>query len=418
MGGLSVALTWFLRKFVRRGALSVRFADGTRETFGDANGTNVAVAFLDEAAETALLSNPELKLGELYMDARLVIERGDLYDLLTLATTNLRDFRAPRAFRALSAFRDVAARFEPANDRMRAQRNVAHHYDLDERLYRLFLDADMQYSCGYFENWGASLEEAQLAKKRHIAAKLLIEPDQSVLDVGCGFGGMALYLARHLGARVVGVTLSKEQHAFATRRVERAGLQDRIDIRLQDYRDVEGPFNRIVSVGMFEHVGRAGFDEFFGHAKRLLSDDGVALLHAIGRSGHSQPTGPWVKKHIFPGGYLASVSEVSECIERQGLLTADIEILRLHYAQTLRLWRERFRRRWDDAKALYDERFCRMWDYYLAGAECGFRFLDHMVFQFQLAKKHGIVPETRDYMAAAEAELRARDGREAMIAAE
>ena len=418
MGVLSVALAWYLRKFVRRGALSVRFADGTRETFGDANGPDVAVAFLDESAETALLSNPELKFGELYMDARFVIERGDLYDLLTIATTNLRDFRAPRAFRALSAFRDVAARFEPANDRVRAQRNVAHHYDLDERLYRLFLDADMQYSCGYFEHWGASLEEAQLAKKRHIAAKLLIEPDQSVLDVGCGFGGMALYLARHLGARVVGVTLSKEQHALATRRVERSGLQDRIDIRLQDYRDVEGPFDRIVSVGMFEHVGRAGFDEFFGHAKRLLSDDGVALLHAIGRSGHSQPTGPWVKKYIFPGGYLAPVSEVSECIERQGLLTTDVEILRLHYAQTLRLWRERFRRRWDDAKALYDERFCRMWDYYLAGAECGFRFLDHMVFQFQLAKKHGIVPETRDYLAAAEAELRARDGREAMIAAE
>jgi len=415
---MSAALSWFLRKFVRRGGLSVRFADGSSDTFGDGSDPVVAVAFADEAAETALLTNPELKLGELYMDGRLVIERGDLYDLLRLGTSNLSDFRAPRAFRALSAFRDVAARFEPANDRVRAQRNVAHHYDLDERLYRLFLDRDMQYSCAYFEHWGASLEEAQLAKKRHIAAKLLIEPDQSVLDIGCGFGGMALYLARNLGARVVGVTLSSEQHAVATRRVEQAGLQERIDIRLQDYRDVEGPFDRIVSVGMFEHVGRAGFDEFFGHANRLLGDDGVALLHAIGRSGHSQPTGSWVKKYIFPGGYLAPVSEVSESIERQGLLTADIEILRLHYAQTLRLWRERFGRRRDEAKALYDERFCRMWEFYLTGAECGFRFLDHMVFQFQLAKKHGIVPETRDYIAAAEAQLRERDGREAMIAAE
>jgi len=414
---MGVALSWFLRKFVRQGALSVRFADGSSESFGDGTGPDLAVAFRDEAAETTLLTNPELKLGELYMDARLVIERGDLYDLLALGTTNSRDFRAPRAFRALSAFRDAAARFEPANDRVRAQRNVAHHYDLDERLYRLFLDKDMQYSCAYFENWGASLEEAQLAKKRHIAAKLMIEPDQSVLDIGCGFGGMALYLARNLGARVVGVTLSSEQHALARRRVEQAGLQERIDIRLQDYRDVEGPFDRIVSVGMFEHVGRGGFDEFFAHAKRLLGDDGVALLHAIGRSGAPQPTGPWVKKYIFPGGYLAPVSEVSDSIERQGLVTADIEILRLHYAQTLRLWRERFRRRWDDAAALYDERFCRMWDYYLAGAECGFRFLDHMVFQFQLVKKHGIVPETRDYVIAAETALRARDGQEAMIAA-
>ena len=409
MGVMGRALSWFLRRVIKQGALRVHFADGRFEDFGDGSVPRIVVALKDRAAEWALLANPELALGELYMDARLVVERGDVYDLLALGAANARDNAHPAAFRALSSLREAKARFTPANDRRRARSNVAHHYDLDQRLYRLFLDADMQYSCAYFESWETTLDEAQLAKKRHLAAKLLIEPGQRVLDIGCGFGGLSLYLARVCGARVTGVTLSNEQYALARERVEAAGLSERIDIRMQDYRDVEGTFDRIVSVGMFEHVGKAGFDEFFNHVKRLLCDDGVALLHAIGRSDTSKPVGDWVAKYIFPGGYLPPVSEVSSAVERQGLLTSDIEVLRLHYAQTLKLWRERFRRRWADAASLYDERFCRMWDYYLAGAECGFRILNQMVFQFQLSKKQGLLPATRDYIVAAEAALRARE---------
>lgn len=409
MGVMSRALSWFLRRIIRQGALRVRFADGQVEVFGDGSIPNVAVALKDSAAEWALLANPELALGELYMDARLVLEEGDIYDVVALGAANSQDNAYPAFFRVLAGLRELKSWVTPANDRGRARDNVAHHYDLDQRLYRLFLDPDMQYSCAYFENWETTLEDAQLAKKRHLAAKLLVDPGQRVLDIGCGFGGLTLYLARVCGARVTGVTLSNEQYVVARERVEAAGLSDRVDIRLQDYRDVQGEFDRIVSVGMFEHVGKVGFDEFFSHIKRLLREDGIALLHAIGRSDTSKSVGDWVTKYIFPGGYLPPVSEVSSAVERQGLLTSDIEILRLHYAQTLRLWRERFHRHWSDAAALYDERFCRMWDYYLAGAECGFRVLNQMVFQFQLSKRQGLLPATRDYIVAAEAALRVRE---------
>jgi cyclopropane-fatty-acyl-phospholipid synthase len=407
-------LIFFLTRLVKSGSVEVRFADGSRQAFGDGTGPHIVVAIRDagraerliSGAVIALVTNPALALGELYMDGRFDVVGGDLYDLLALGADNLGRAEALGFLRALGRVRRALTRLTPFNDRRRAKRNVAHHYDLDERLFGLFLDSDLQYSCAYFEHAGETLEGAQLAKKRHIAAKLIVEPGQDVLDIGCGFGGLALYLARVAGARVTGVTLSKSQFEAARCRVTEARLSDRIDIRLQDYRDVRGTFDRIVSVGMFEHVGLAGFDEFFSRARGLLAEDGVMVLHAIGRNEPQRPTHPWIAKYIFPGGYLAPVSEVSASIERAGLRLTDIEILRLHYAETLRLWRRRFMARRDEAKAMYDEHFCRMWEFYLAGSEISFRAGGHMVFQFQLARRQETVPMTRDYLSDRKRRLR------------
>jgi cyclopropane-fatty-acyl-phospholipid synthase len=305
--------------------------------------------------------------------------------------------------------RTALRRLHRRNIKLRAKQNIAHHYDLKAPLYDLFLDSDHQYSCAYFEQPGATLEHAQLAKKRHLAAKLLINEGHSVLDIGCGFGGMAIYLAQRVGARATGVTLSEEQFAAATRRAQDFGLGEKVDIRLQDYRDTPETFDRIVSVGMFEHVGVAHFDEFFANVSRLLKDDGVMVLHAIGRSEKPYATNPWIEKYIFPGGYIPALSEVFAAIERAGLFVTDTEILRLHYAETLKIWRQRFNARRDEARALYDERFCRMWDFYLAGSETSFRIDGHMVFQIQLAKRQDVVPLTRDYIGQAEAQLRQRE---------
>jgi cyclopropane-fatty-acyl-phospholipid synthase len=414
---LAGILIFFLTRLIQVGKVELRLPNGSRRLFGDGTGPHVAVAVHDSgggkqrgaSALIALISNPNLALGELYMNGWFDVIEGDLYDLLETGAVNLARVDAPGWLRAMARLRRALRRWTPFNDRLRARRNVAHHYDLDERLYALFLDSDLQYSCAYFDHPSQPLEGAQLAKKRHIAAKLLIGPGQRVLDIGCGFGGLALYLARVAGARVTGITLSQSQFAAARRRVADAGLSDRIDIRLQDFRDVDDSFDRIVSVGMFEHVGLAGFDEFFSHAKRLMVEDGVMLLHAIGRNEPPRPTHPWMEKYIFPGSYVAPVSEVSASIERAGLRLADIEILRIHYADTLKAWRRRFLARREEAKAMYDERFCRMWEFYLAGAEISFRAGGHMVYQFQLAKRQDIVPTTRDYVGESKRRLRDRE---------
>jgi cyclopropane-fatty-acyl-phospholipid synthase len=393
---------------VRVGRLRVEFADGSVGHYGDGTGPQVAVRFNDHGAVWRLLRDPELEFGELYMDGRLELTQGDLYDLLAVGSANLWKTEGLAWLKALEKLRTRLISWT-RNDRGRARRNVASHYDLDHRLYDLFLDADRQYSCAYYEHPGQTLEEAQLAKKRHIAAKMLVDERHRVLDIGCGWGGMGLYLAQQTGSRVVGVTLSQEQHAIASRRAAETGLTPRADFRLSDYRDVEGPFERIVSVGMFEHVGRAHFDEYFTHVSRLLTDDGVMLLHAIGRPSGPGYTNPWVAKHIFPGGYIPAVSEVLAAIERQGLYVTDIEMLRLHYADTLKAWRERFNAHRDEARALYDERFCRMWDFYLAGSEAAFRIGGNMVFQIQITKRQDVVPRTRDYIPAREEALRRRE---------
>jgi cyclopropane-fatty-acyl-phospholipid synthase len=412
---MSAAFRAFLRRLIRRGRLEVETADGVVETYGDGAGPLLGVKLLDSAAERRLMLNPALSLGELYMDGRVIVTKGGLYDLLELGACNVAKLEGQPWVRALAKARLAFRGLHQRNNRRRARRNVARHYDLDQRLYNLFLDSDRQYSCAYFEYPGQSLDDAQLAKKRHLAAKLLPKDGATALDIGCGFGGLALYLAGVAGARVTGVTLSEEQFAVATTRARETGLADRVEFRLQDYRDVGETFDRIVSVGMFEHVGVNHYNEFFTKVRGLLKDDGVMLLHSIGRNSAPSVTNPWIRKYIFPGGYIPSLSEVLPAVERAGLYVTDIEILRLHYAETLRAWRERFMARRDEAKKLYDERFCRMWEFYLAGSETSFRVDGNMVFQLQLAKRQESVPLTRDYIPEREAELRRREAARPLI---
>jgi len=286
---------------------------------------------------------------------------------------------------------------QQVNGRVASRRNVAHHYDLSNELYRRFLDADMQYSCAYFERPDMTLEEAQAAKKALIGRKLLIQPGMKTLDIGSGWGGLSMTLAKDFGARMTGVTLSTEQLALARERADKAGLSDRIDFRLTDYRDLDETFDRVVSVGMLEHVGAPNFRTYFETINRLLTDDGVALVHSIGKMHGPGATNAFTQKYIFPGGYIPGLSEIVAAIEQAGLWITDIEILRLHYAETCRIWRQRFMAD-PDIPTLFDARFRRMWEFYLAGAELGFRHGGHMVFQIQLAKRRDGTPLTRDYL--------------------
>jgi cyclopropane-fatty-acyl-phospholipid synthase len=403
------ALDWllsiFLRRFIRRGSLAVTTAAGNRFTFGDGSGPELAVRFTSAKAQRAVLFNPELRLGEAYMDGTFVVEQGSIADVLAVLLRQER-IAAPKWALPWRFARYLFRRLQQFNPRSRARRNVAHHYDLDGRLYSLFLDPDQQYSCAYFEAQDQSLDDAQLAKKRHIAAKLRVEPGASVLDIGCGWGGLALYLAEIAGAQVTGITLSREQFARAQQRaVERGRTKDAV-FRLEDYRDVAGRFDRIVSVGMFEHVGVGFYDTFFRKCAQLLADDGVFLLHTIGRSEPPSVTNPWIAKYIFPGGYIPALSEVLPAVQRARLMVTDIEILQLHYAETLKAWRERFLARRQEVETLYDARFVRMWEFYLASSEMAFRESDMVVFQIQMAKRKGVVPQTRDYIAHEEARLR------------
>ena len=379
-------------------------ATGERFSCGDGTGEPVFARFVTLAAERRVLMNPELALGEVYMDGDFVIERGSIAAALAILLDQPQIL--PRWARPQWWMRYLVRRVRQFNPRERAQRNVAHHYDLDERLYSLFLDSDRQYSCAYFETPDVSLDDAQLAKKRHIAAKLMFERGARVLDIGCGWGGLGLYIAEMTGADVTGITLSTEQLQIANARAAEKNLAHRAKFLLQDYRDVTGPFDRIVSVGMFEHVGVDFYDAFFKHCAELLADDGIMLLHSIGRSTGPDVSSPWITKYIFPGGYIPAVSEVVPAIERAGLLVCDIEILRLHYAETLKAWRERFMARREEAVQLYDERFARMWEFYLAAAEMTFRKQNFMNFQIQLAKRQGVTPMTRGYIAQQEARLR------------
>ena len=407
---MSVLLQRFLEKLIRTGALEVEPAQGPPFAAGDGSSPSCAIAFADRRAEIALALDPEKELGELYMDGRLRMVRGEIYDLLALATKNIGVGAPTRRLAAWQKLRRVANRLRPGVRPRKAQANAAHHYDLDARLYKLFLDSDLQYSCAYFEFQSQDLEAAQQAKKRHIAAKLAIGPGQKILDIGCGWGGMALYLAALCDAEVLGVTLAKEQCEVAQKRAARAGLGSKIRFGLEDYRQVQGRFDRIVSVGMFEHVGPKNFDAYFARVADMLEDDGVALIHTIGHFGEPGPTNAWVTKYIFPDGYLPGLMEIVPSLAKAGLLVADLEILRDHYALTLEHWRARFKARRDEAKAIYGERFCRMWEYYLAGAECGFRFQNCCVLQLQLVKRLDALPITRDYIKQREEELRQREG--------
>jgi cyclopropane-fatty-acyl-phospholipid synthase len=398
-----------LQRTICAGTLRLTSASGAVFTLGDGTGKPVAIRFKTHAAERGVLFDPEMKFGEAYVDGSLVVEEGSIADVIALILRQRRDGKPPFFARPQWLIRYLYRRALQFNPRPRARRNVAHHYDLDGQLYSLFLDADRQYSCAYFERPDQSLDDAQLAKKRHLAAKLLLSGEQHVLDIGCGWGGLGAYLAETAGARVTGITLSREQHAFARTRAAERGLSQRTDFRLQDYRDVAGSFDRVVSVGMFEHVGVVHYNAFFRKCAALLNDDGVMLLHSIGRSEGPNVTNPWIAKYIFPGGYIPALSEVLPAVEQAGFLVTDIEILRLHYAETLKHWRARFLAHREEVERLYDARFVRMWEFYLAASEMAFREQAMMVLQLQLAKRQGVVPMTRDYMTRETARLRARE---------
>ena len=403
-------LDQILKHFIVLGRLSVRWPDGQLSTYTGESGPEALIALRDWRSVRRLASNPMLTVGECYMDGGLAPVDCVIYEVLTVLVTNL---MAETSFQPLMRLREsirlVTRRIAQFNPVGRARRNVAHHYDLNGRLYSLFLDRDRQYSCAYFRRGDETLEEAQAAKKRHIASKLLLHrPDLTVLDIGSGWGGLALTLARDHGARVTGITLSTEQLAEARARAEAEGLADRVSFELLDYRALHRRFDRIVSVGMFEHVGVGHYRGFFEVLKRCLAPDGVALLHAIGRNEGPGSTNTWLTKYIFPGGYCPALSEVFTAIERSRLMTTDMEILRLHYAETLRHWRRRFAANRDAIAAIYDERFCRMFEFYLCGSELSFRCETMMVFQIQLTRDQAAVPLTRDYMHEAEQDAAAQ----------
>jgi cyclopropane-fatty-acyl-phospholipid synthase len=385
-------------RVVTVGRLRLIDAGGATHTIGSDTPPRIAIRLHDRSLHRKLLLNPQLHLPQAFMDGTLTLEEGDLYDFVDFLAVNLNALpRGLLSWLYYDSF-SLLRRFHQFNPLRRARHNAAHHYDLSETLYELFLDKDRQYSCAYFQDPGDDIDTAQLNKKRHIAAKLLLRPGQKVLDIGCGWGGLALHLAGEHGVEVTGLTLSEEQHKLATRRAAAAGLSDRVQFHLRDYRQETGSYDRIVSVGMFEHVGVNHYRGFFEKVKSLLPKDGVALLHAIGRMDGPGVTNPWLRKYIFPGGYSPALSEVVPVAERCRLWITDIEILRLHYAETLRSWRRRFLQNRDRLQGLFDERFCRMWEMYLVASEVAFRRQGHLVFQMQLARSVDAVPITRDYM--------------------
>lgn len=396
-----------LCRLVRRGGLAVRFPGGRMARYGAPPGPEAAFRIADAAAIRRLVANPALAFGELYMDGRIEPEGCTIGDVVEVLVLNQWQGGRHPIEDVLALVRQVTRRLRQLNPAGRAKRNVARHYDLDGRLYALFLDADRQYSCAFFPTGAETLEQAQALKKRHIAAKLRLDrppgaPPLEVLDIGCGWGGMALHLARDWGCRVTGITLSEEQLAEARRRAAEAGVAERVRFELMDYRAWHRPVDRVVSVGMFEHVGIGSYATFFRTLRDALKPDGVALVHAIGRAGGPCSTNPWLAKYIFPGGYSPALSEVVPAIERSGLWITDVEILRLHYALTIAEWRRRFAANRAAIRALHDERFCRMFEFYLAGCEYTFRHGDHMNWQIQLTRDKATLPLTRDWMAAAE----------------
>lgn len=406
---MNVLLDRAFRYIVKTGSLTVSDAAGKKRVYGDGSGEPLAISFASRTAPLKIAVDADGFFGEAYMNGDLIVEQGSIRDIIELLFANMAGRRAPATIRYADYLRKALKYIHQYNPARRARHNVAHHYDLNGALYDLFLDRDRQYSCAYFERDDVSLEEAQLAKKRHIAAKLRIEPGMRVLDIGSGWGGLGLYLAETCGAHVTGVTLSEEQHKLSNERARQRGVADRIKFQLLDYRSLDSSFDRIVSVGMFEHVGVVHYGQFFRKLRELLRDNGIALVHSIGRSDGPGATSKWIKKYIFPGGYIPALSEVLPRVERAGLYVSDIEILRLHYAETLREWGRRFADNRDRAKAVYDERFCKMWEFYLATSEMAFRHQGMNNFQIQIVRNQHALPMTRNYMQAEEERLSAID---------
>lgn len=407
---MTSSLRRLLGKIIKKGTLTVGGPTGS-QVFGNGGGRTVAIRFTDVEAEEEVAADPQLKLAEVYMDGRLLIEEGDIYELLAIVKDNTLSEALTPGMIWRGVLRVAQSRVRHGVPINRNQQNVAHHYDLSAKLFNLFLDEDWQYSCGYFNPPGINLYEAQVAKKRYIAAKLLADPGQRVLEIGSGWGGMAMYLAEACGLDVTGITLSQEQLRVSRHRAAKRGLEDRVRFELQDYYYLPATmkYDRIVSVGMFEHVGRLNFGRYFGKAHDVLDDDGVMVLHSIGQPAPARYNSPFIEKYIFPGGYIPSLAEVLPAIEKTGLLVSDIEILPMHYARTLRHWRERFLARREEAASIYDERFVRMWEFYLAGSEMAFTHENFFIFQMQITKKRMTVPDNRDYIAEREAKLREFD---------
>ena len=396
-------LSHMLKSFVRKGTLRVIDPRGKVHVFEGTAGPEVTMRLRDKDLPRKIFFTPEMGVGEGYMDGTLTFEDGStLYDFLYLFSINrlsLGSYPLQSAVRQISKRLRALQQYNPVG---KAQQNVAHHYDLSRELYELFLDKDLQYSCAYFLSENDTLEQAQEQKKRHLASKMLLKPGQKVLDIGCGWGGLGLYLARVADVDVTGVTLSKEQHQVAVERAHKLGLQDRVHFQLQDYRKLNTRFDRIVSVGMFEHVGVRHYPEFFAKIYNMLEDDGVALIHSIGHMSPPGTAGPWLRKYIFPGAYSPALSEVFAAVEKQSLWVTDVEVLRVHYAETIREWHRRFQANRERIAELYDERFCRMWEFYLVAVEMLFRHGSGMVFQMQLARERDAAPLTRDYIYEAE----------------
>lgn len=392
-----------LKTVIRSGSLCIIDSTGRPHVIGDGSPPLVAVRVASRRTDLQLALNPSLAIGEAYMDGTLTIDSGSLYDFIDILASNMAHQDDNAWMALLSRGSRLIKQYNPI---ARSRRNVATHYDLSGDLYRLFLDNDQQYSCAYFRTPDDTLEQAQENKKRHIAAKLILDrPRLKILDIGSGWGGLALYLARVADADVTGLTLSVEQHKVSQDRAAAAGLADRVRFELRDYRQETGHYDRIVSVGMFEHVGKRNYNDFFRVLGNLLNPDGVALLHAIGDAGIPGAINPFIRKHIFPGADTPSLSELFTSVEASGLLTTDLEILRLHYAETLLRWRQRVAVHRSEVVDIYDERFFRMWEFYLTLCEIGFRRRTNMVFQLQLAKTWDRVPITRDYMFDAERRL-------------
>ena len=401
-----------LKQLIRKGELVITDYDGKVYRYGETGGDSLALRFTDKGTAFHIAKDPRVGAGEAYMDGRMVIEPPhDVRDFILFVMSQARG--EDDAVKARNPLRRVVDRIgstlDQRNYRSRARRNVEHHYDLTRRFYELFLDVDRQYSMAYFRSPDVSLERAQIDKKALIAAKMRIEPGMRILDIGCGWGGFGLYLNRHFGCEVHGVSLAPDQVRFANERAEAAGVTDKVKFELIDYRDVDGKFDRISSIGMIEHVGKGNYGEYFGKTNELLADKGIMLTHTIGRVNGSGATDKWNRKYIFPGHYLPTISELAAPMEQVGWEISDIEILRYHYAETLAEWYQRTCQHHDEIVELYDERFFRMWQFYLAGAEQGFRHGNLVNFHIQSVKDRGAVPMTRDYIQQETARLSSLD---------
>ena len=392
-------LARFLNQLFKDGGFILVTHDKKEYIIGNPSKENpLKLILLEKNLNYKLLFFPDLYLGEAYTDGTLKIENGSISDFLELALKNIGRKETNKFSQMINKFRGTYRFLTNFNLRNKSRLNVAHHYDISDQLYELFLDKKKQYSCGYFKNENEDLDQAQNNKIKHIIKKLNIKSNQKVLDIGSGWGWLAIEIAREAKCEVTGITLSKNQLEYSKKKIEELNLTNQVQFKFKDYRDLSQKFDRIVSVGMFEHVGRKFYSAYFNKVSELLKDNGVALIHTIGSVNSPRDPHPWITKYIFPGGYTPSLSEVAGPIEKSGLIVSDIEVLRMHYSHTLRNWKDRFLSNREKVKEMFDEKFIRMWEFYLAGCEMAFKWGDQVVFQLQLTKKISSVPNTRDYL--------------------